>query len=121
MSAHCPTKRKIICLETKKIYDSARAIEKEFGFANANIIACCKKKLSTAYGYHWLYLEEYENGSYQTRQDKRKKKVYCITTNTIYESAAEAARATKTERANISACCAGRLKTAGGYEWRYAE
>ena len=97
------------------------AIEKELGYANANIIACCKNKLSTAYGCHWLYFEEYSSGNYSTRQDKRKKKVYCLTTNTKYESAAEAARATKTERANISACCAGRLKSAGGYKWRYAE
>ena len=121
MSEHCHSKRKIICLETKQIYDSAMAIEKELGYANANIIACCKNKLSTAYGYHWVYLEEYNSDNYKIKQDKRKKSVYCITTNTIYESAAEAARATKTERANISACCAGRLKSAGGYEWRYAE
>ena len=121
MSEHCHSKRKIICLETAQVYDSAMAIEKQLGYANTNIIACCKNKLSTAYGYHWLYLEEYNNGNYSTRQDKRKKKVYCITTNITYESAAEAARATKTERANISACCAGRLKSAGGYKWRYAE
>ena len=121
MSEHCQSKRKIICLETKQIYDSAMAIEKELGYANANIIACCKNKLSTAYGYHWIYFEEYSGGSYKIKQDKRKKSVYCITTDTTYESAAEAARATKTERANISACCAGRLKSAGGYKWRYAE
>ena len=120
MSESCTSKRKIICLETQKVYDSAKAIEKELGFANANIIACCKQKLSTAYGYHWLYLEEYNSGNYNIKPDKRKKKIYCITTNITYESAAEAARATKTERASISACCVGRLKSAGGYKWRYA-
>ena len=121
MSESCTSKRKIICLETKEVYDSAMAIEKILGFANANIIACCRGKLSTAYGYHWLYLEDFEIGLCKIKQDKRKKKVYCITTDTTYESAAEAARATKIERANISACCAGRLKSAGGYKWRYAE
>ena len=88
MSEHCHSKRKIICLETAQVYDSAMAIEKQLGYANTNIIACCKNKLSTAYGYHWLYLEEYNSGNYSTRQDKRKKKVYCITTNITYESAA---------------------------------
>lgn len=35
-----------------------------------------------------------------------------------YPSVAEAARATGIARSNISTCCAGRLRSAGGYKWK---
>ena len=120
MSDNCLSKRKIICIETKEVYDSAMEIEKTFGYANANIIACCKNKLITAYGYHWCYLEEYQNANFTPKQDKRKRKIYCISLDTTYNSIADAARATGINASNISACCAGRLKSTGGYQWRYA-
>lgn len=37
-----------------------------------------------------------------------------------YESVREAARQTCINIANISACCLGKRKSAGGYKWRYA-
>lgn len=36
-----------------------------------------------------------------------------------YESSSEAARQTGVWQRNISACCLGKLKTAGGYVWKY--
>lgn len=120
MSENCHSKRKIICIETKEVYESAMEIERLFGYANTNIIACCKKKLVTAYGFHWAYLEDYQNSSYSMKQDKRKRQIYCVTLDTTYNSIAEAARATGTNGSNISACCSGRLKSTGGYQWRYA-
>lgn len=38
-----------------------------------------------------------------------------------FESIAEAERKTGILQQNISACCRGELKTAGGYSWRYSE
>lgn len=38
-----------------------------------------------------------------------------------YESISEAARQTGVEMRNISACCREKLKSAGGYKWRYAD
>lgn len=37
-----------------------------------------------------------------------------------YMSTMEAERKTKIKHANISRCCKGRYKTAGGYKWEYA-
>ena len=40
----------------------------------------------------------------------------------MYNSISEAARSIdSTNCSSISACCRGRLKTAGGYMWRYVE
>lgn len=38
-----------------------------------------------------------------------------------YESIAEAARQTGVDAGNISRCCLGKYKTAGGYRWRYSK
>lgn len=40
-----------------KEYPSIRQVERETGFANQNIINCCKGKLKQAYGYIWKYKE----------------------------------------------------------------
>ena len=47
------------------------------------------------------------------------KKVICLETDDIFKSASEAARVYKCCNNNISACCTGRRKTAGGYHWKY--
>lgn len=40
-----------------KEYPSIRQVERETGFANQHISACCKGKLKQAYGYIWEYKE----------------------------------------------------------------
>lgn len=120
MSNSCKTKQKIICLETKEIYESAKQIEKILGFANTNIIACCRGKLHTAYGYHWQYFDQDKQKEFETSTDKRKKKVFCIEKNMIFESASEAGRILNISRPNITKCCQNKLQTAGGFHWRYA-
>ena len=37
----------------------------------------------------------------------------------IYESSCEASRKLKINQSNISACCLGKRKIAGGYHWKY--
>lgn len=118
MSENCTTKRKITCVETNKTYPSAKAIEREFGYANTNIIACCKGKLNTAYGYHWKYAED---TNYIIPKNKSKKPVFCVELNKEFESAAEASRQTNIGRPSISYCCEGKTKTAGGYHWYFVE
>lgn len=54
----------------------------------------------------------------KSRKDKSVM-VLCITTGEIYESISEAANQTGTQRSNISKCCNGERKTAGGLEWQY--
>jgi len=51
---------------------------------------------------------------------KRRKKVLCVETGITYLGTQEAAKATNTWDSNISAVCNGKLKTTGGYHWRYA-
>lgn len=110
------TKRKIKCVETNIVYESAKEIERQLGFANTNIIACCQGKLHTAYGFTWEYVD---NPIEMSRIDKRKKKVLCVELNQIFDSAAAASRELNITRPNITNCCLGKLKRAGGYSWKY--
>ena len=45
-------------------------------------------------------------------------RVLCVETGEVYPSIQEASRRTSINRGNISACCRGKRKTAGGYHWR---
>lgn len=51
----------------------------------------------------------------------RRKKIYCIETNTIFESITAAAQDVGVAETTIGACLHGRQKTAGGYHWKYLE
>lgn len=47
------------------------------------------------------------------------KPIVCVETNTIYESAQEAARTLGIQFSNISRCLHGRTQRCGGYHWRW--
>lgn len=47
--------KRVICVETGRIFNSVTEINKEFGYNTGNICACCKGKLKSANGYHWRY------------------------------------------------------------------
>lgn len=51
--------KKVINIETGKIYNSFGEVARELNITNAsNIVAVCKGKKQSAYGYHWKYVEE---------------------------------------------------------------
>ena len=49
------------------------------------------------------------------------KPVRCIETGIIYPSCIEVERCTGIHSANISRCCNGRYKTAGGFHWQFVD
>ena len=49
------------------------------------------------------------------------KKVYCLETNTVYDSIAEASRVTGLRVGNIHGVCEGKRKQTGGYHFEYAD
>ena len=68
--------------------------------------------------------EKYKKGhSEETKEKMRKsspnkKKVLCVETGIIYESASEASRQTGIWSVNIRRVCKGKVKSAGGYSWK---
>ena len=51
--------------------------------------------------------------------ESHKKKVVCVETGEVFESVKEAAEYIQVNRSNISNHLGGRLKTVGGYHWRW--
>lgn len=60
------TRKKIICIETQQVYDWWKDVSLQLNVDGQVVAECCKNKNPnrTAYGYHWMYLEDYqrENG-----------------------------------------------------------
>lgn len=49
--------KRVICIETGEIYESAKAAEDTVG---GNIYKCCQKESLTANGMHWMYYGEWK-------------------------------------------------------------
>lgn len=49
------------------------------------------------------------------------KKVICIEMGIVFDSMTEASEVLNVSRCNISGCCTGKRKTAGGFHWKYYE
>lgn len=49
--------KKVLCIETGKIYPSTMQVERELGFSNSDISKCCRGiKHKTVGGFHWCYI-----------------------------------------------------------------
>lgn len=76
-----------------------------------------------AYNLEWCNNEYNMNYGTRTQRqiDTRSKPVRCVETDVVYKSATEASRSNPPIRqGNITLCCQGKNKTAGGYHWEYA-
>ena len=86
-----------------------------------------RKKLSEAHKGKNAGENSYLYGKTKSKEVKQKigealgKSVMCIETRKIYISTREAERQTKIANQNISSCCRGKYKTAGGFHWKYVE
>ena len=66
-----------------------------------------------------LYNVHYGTGIDRMKAHQHCKKVICVETGIVYKSMSEASRDTGVPLGNISYCCNGKLKSAGGYTWKY--
>lgn len=51
--------KKVVCIETSKVYLSILDVERKLGLAQSNISKCCKGQRKTAGGYHWQYYTDF--------------------------------------------------------------
>ena len=52
------TSKRVLCLETNKIYPSLKEVQRQTGFAKSNISNACNGKLKQTYGFHWSFLDQ---------------------------------------------------------------
>jgi len=140
-----PLARKVICLETLKVYDTMAQAREETGATK--ITECCKHyyKHKTSNGLHWEYyderlsdseykgilkrlLEEEYNNKHKSPSEKNRRgtsercsvPVVCVETGEIFKSIHDACRKYGISPPNLCNCCKGKKKTASGFHWQYA-
>ena len=106
-------KKQIICLETQKIFESAKDAAESLGVSETSIRNACRGESHTSGGYHWAYIDK--------TPTPKSKKVVCMETGQIFESAAEAERWLGVSEGSIGKVCRGVYKTAKGYHWKFAD
>ena len=112
----------IFIKEYKSLTDASKTTSLNF----KNISACCNGKTKTCGGFRWSYIYkeklppiQIENKPKQGRQGRFVQQFLNGNLIADFVSATEAFRQTGINVANICSCCNGKLKTAGGYIWKY--
>ena len=109
--------------------DAARTVD-----GSRNVISgCCKGRSSVAYGYIWIYEENYDPTQPVQKKPRKQRDLDTYFSKAILQytvdgvfvkefvSTAEAHRQTNINVNCIKDCCRGRQKTAGGFIWRYKD
>ena len=79
----------------------------------------CSAKYNTNYGTGITRQVAKRKGKFCLGDNKRALKCICIETNIVYDCIKSASESTGVSEGNISRCCRGIRKTAGGYHWKY--
>ena len=110
------TNQKIQTFESMKA--AATAVECD----QANIVKACQRKLKSAGGFGWSYEGEAFTYSKLRSSARQVQKLDKVTGDVLqtYDSVGIAAKENGMYTASISQCCAGKLKSAGGFLWRYS-
>lgn len=100
-------------------YSNPTDASKHTGIKRNNISNCCNKNFKSAGGYIFVY----DGEELDLNIPKIKKRVFQYSKNGTlineYNSTCDAFYRTGIRPSGISLCCNGKLKTAGGYIWRY--
>jgi len=124
---------KVVCIETEEIIVLNSSIYNKS--CKQSIRNCCNGKSKTALKLHWIYYDEYlklgdkfvlykENLLKSKMRTPKKivyKKVICLDTGIVYNSAKEANEILNIKQDSIRKCCIKRLTNAGGLLWMYYE
>lgn len=140
-----PRSRRVICLETLKVYDTMIQARTETGATK--ISDCCNHnpKHKSSNGLHWEYYdetlssqdykdildrlikEEYKNkhrklseGEKQMIIERSSVSVVCVETGEVFSSIRNACKKYEISPSAICNCCKGNAKTAKGFHWKYA-
>lgn len=128
-----PNARKVICIDTGKIYPSIVEASQDIGCNYDNIHQVCLGNNVCAKGkdgkyYQFAYYQEGMKYELKPIKNiKEPKKVICVNTGEIFDSTHEASIKTGVSQSKISMCCNGKRRHAGRLEngewlvWEFLE
>lgn len=117
--------RKIICLNTKEVFESTLEAVEKYNIDASAITKCCRGKLMSV-GIHlitgerlvWMYYENYVTATEEDIRNKlrfvQNKIIICLTTNEKFQSITEASERYEIKSmGNIAMCCDGKRNYSG--------
>lgn len=121
-----PPGRKVICLETREVFNTVAQAAIAKNCDAGSISSCCTGRLKSTSGLHWQYYnDEFDLNICDTLIElksipsEKYRRVICVETGEIYACAALAIK--KTGITHISECCRKVRKTAGRYHWKFLD
>jgi len=113
-------KKKVICINTREIFETAKEASEKHEIGRNNVGACCRGVRKSCVNKNGVRLQFafYEEGkTYKLEKldelHTTVKKVYCETTNETFESMYKASKKYGVDVSGISSCCKGDCKSAG--------
>ena len=117
-----PKNISVKCIETDKVYKSAREAERETGIGHSSIMKSCTSEDHSviAGGFHWCFGSDNLSMQDLGLEYKGKRYIRCVETGKIYQTARHVKRETGFDDSFIRKCCISNgCKTAGGLHWEY--
>ena len=106
-------------------WNSGNEASKFLNIHGGDINRCCKGKLKSAGGFIWGYkVGEVKSKITVGSVNNEKPILQYSKENTLikeWKSAKEASEILQIDRGNISSCCKGKYKSAGGFIWKYVK
>lgn len=116
-------RRKIICLETKEIFDSGTEASKKLGVDYSTLMRVCKgnKRNKSVKGLHFVFLEDYNEDMQYDNSVGHGKKIFCLELDKVFDSITQASKELSLEVSSIAKVCRGKYYSTGGYTFRYLD
>lgn len=115
------TPRKVICLDTKEVFDSVNEAARQIGASEGNLWSVCAGHRGATKGLRFAFLDDFESGELPVFEaySGTRKMVQCVDTGEVFKSINDAAEAKGVSASKITAVCRGRRKSTGGLRWEY--
>lgn len=107
-----------------RTWECAMDVEKKMGINHGNIGKCCNNNAKSAGGYQWKYNKGNKNdiNPIEIHKNQRNIKQYDMNRNYLktWRSLSEITNKYGYASSNIAKCCNGKISSAYGYIWEYA-
>lgn len=124
-SPYCFQGIRIYCIETGTYYDSIAEAARKLGFPEAgDIEKVIRKERNGCYGLHFIKAEDVNKQNIREtlkKQTGRNRKIFCIETQTIFESQQDAAIFCGKKPQSVMLNCQGKHSNCGGYHFKYLD
>ena len=123
LSEVAPNKRKVICVETRQVYDSISEAARCNNSSIQNILRVCKGLRKMTAGFHWKYADTPDESTEETISvnPTKKRRVICVETSEEFDSIQAAASRYGISRVSIARACKNPEKISAGHHWRFVE